>query len=393
MKTTVALLLALAAPLSAQDDLPRPDNAALCYWRAIAQLPRPTTAEETEAHDAQAALAAGVVDGTKAYDASLDAWLETRAAAIAEVHAAASIERCDFGLHYEDGPEMLMPHLSGVRDVARAVLVAARKDEAGGDAGAAAARALEVLRLARHVDQDGVLISSLVAAAIAGQALDVLAGVVDGAPEGSGVPALVDGALEADEGIDFARALRMEAKVFGRTFAGLDADRMDDLVMVLGGSGDGGGWDSLAEEWGIPAETLRDPDYWKGGVAEYERRMEAMAALFGRPHAERQGALEAVEAEVESGHAMLRMLMPAVARCGETDARVDARLALVRVLARLRAAPGEAPETLESRDLPADPATGKAFTVRPVEGGVRIESAIERRSGEEERLGYVLHRR
>ncbi len=389
MKTTLAALLTLAAAVHAQDEdaLRRPDNAALCYWRAIADLPRPTTEEEGAAQEAHEALADDVIAGEKPWEASLDAYLD--AYAVEEVRRASTIARCDFGLHYEDGVEMMMPHLSGLRTVARMVLLASRRAQAQGEWEAATSRALECLQIARHVDQDELLISALVATAIAGQALDVLADLVDRAPAGSGVPARVEtslGALDPAGLVDWARAIGSETRVFRRAFA---AAKLEDVIGWLG-TAEEDPLEALAEQSGVPVETLEDPEYWKAELAHYERTMAAVVVQFSRPHAERAPALEALEKEgAAPGHALTRLVMPATARCGEKATDLEARVALVRVLAALRTRE-EPIGGLEG--LPVDPATGKAFVVREVEGGVRIESAVPRAGGEEA-LGYVLRRR
>src|SRR5436305_1232576 len=108
-----ATIVILAAPLPAQRQPAAPaglgQNAALRYWQAFAHLPR--------FDDAQQKLLAGGADA--ANDPAAAKLTEEGVNALLYLHRGAAIGPCDWGLHWEDGPYLLLPQLSKGRDLAR----------------------------------------------------------------------------------------------------------------------------------------------------------------------------------------------------------------------------------------------------------------------------------
>src|SRR4051812_21406514 len=100
----------LLPQLQAAETTYAPVNPALLYWQAAAVLPKLS--------DDQAAKIRDMARGTIPAEAStLDA-LETSSAETVLRKAAVSPAACDWGLLREDGPFMLMPHLSKIRELA-----------------------------------------------------------------------------------------------------------------------------------------------------------------------------------------------------------------------------------------------------------------------------------
>ena len=120
-----ALLLPLAlsgtSPAAAQAPAAEHDlaaNAALKYWQAFDLLPTPDEGREKllEEWD-KAPLDAAALKRLAASEKSL-----------MYLHRGAKLRRCDWSLDYEDGPDLLLPHLAKARTLARLAALHARHE-------------------------------------------------------------------------------------------------------------------------------------------------------------------------------------------------------------------------------------------------------------------------
>jgi hypothetical protein len=147
-------------------------NAALYYWRAFYTLDRDFQRESADLLPADRAP-------DWAPDAGTVAKLKGNGAFIRELLVATRIDRCDFGIAYEEGFMALLPHLGLMRSSSRILVLDARRLLAEGDFDAAAERLAGIIRMGVHMRNDNVLISALVSMAVtslaAGEA-EVLAG-------------------------------------------------------------------------------------------------------------------------------------------------------------------------------------------------------------------------
>lgn len=147
-------------------------NAALYYWRAFYTLDRDFQRESGDL------LPTDRAPDWKP-DAGTVAKLNANGAFIRELLVATRIDRCDFGIAYEEGFMALLPHLGLMRSSGRILVLDARRLMAEGDADGAAERLAGVIRMGVHIRNDNVLISALVSMAVtslaAGEA-EVLAG-------------------------------------------------------------------------------------------------------------------------------------------------------------------------------------------------------------------------
>ncbi len=144
-------------------------NAALGYWGAIATQPKELIEAISEIDwDAVGneidpaklppafAKAAEILDSGK--------WETT------EVLIASRMKRCDFESRWENGVETLLPHLGFMRRTARAMRVDARWALVHDKPAKAVEDVTAMFRMAAHVTNDRILISSLVGAAISANA-------------------------------------------------------------------------------------------------------------------------------------------------------------------------------------------------------------------------------
>ncbi len=161
------VVLAGAVPAAGRDPGAEPpadwrgDNAALRYWVAIVSHQKIEDMEERM-------LADDVAIGEEPYDARFDAHLEANASALKALRQGARMEKCSFGIAWEDGFTAELPHLSEMRRLGFLLLLDARRLAARGQAREAIATALEIVTIGRHVGEDRLLVNGLVGIAVAG---------------------------------------------------------------------------------------------------------------------------------------------------------------------------------------------------------------------------------
>ena len=138
------------------------DNAALLYNRYFALLDAtdlPALAREFDFNDPAARP-----------DAKLAALLDDNSALIAGIVRASEATTCDWGIERDQGPAALLTHLGPTRAAVRVLAADARHQLAQGNHAAVVERHTAILRMADHLTQDRVLISSLVSMAVTGLA-------------------------------------------------------------------------------------------------------------------------------------------------------------------------------------------------------------------------------
>ncbi len=101
----------------------------------------------------------------------LSVLLEENQPLIRRLMEASKLPTSDFGIRYEDGFDALLPHLSHMRQFSRVLAADARRLAIGGRTDDAAERLITCFRMAAHLTQDKILISSLVSMAISSLAL------------------------------------------------------------------------------------------------------------------------------------------------------------------------------------------------------------------------------
>jgi hypothetical protein len=140
-------------------------NAALQYWQAFALMPPLDKDQEKLLADwNKVPLDAAALKLTAASEESQRYLLR-----------GAKFRACDWGLDYEDGIGLLLPHLNKARQLARLAALHARSALEQGHVEAAAQDATAILALGRHVGSVPIVISILVGYAIEANAVDLLA--------------------------------------------------------------------------------------------------------------------------------------------------------------------------------------------------------------------------
>jgi hypothetical protein len=140
-------------------------NAAVQYWQAIALMPSLDKDQEKLLGEwDKAPLDAAAL---KLIDASRNSLMY--------LHRGAKLKHCDWGLDYDDGISLLLPHLAKARDLARLAALHARHEFERGNRKAARADATAIMALGRHVGRNPIMISLLVQFLIEGTAIDLVA--------------------------------------------------------------------------------------------------------------------------------------------------------------------------------------------------------------------------
>lgn len=143
-------------------------NAALRYWRAF----------ELGDSDSSRVIAEYTPDPQAEQWLPTDELVKALAQQQERIEAlieATRFEHCDFGVDYDDGPYVLLPHLNKLRSSALLLLLDGRMHAHQGDVDAAVERCAAVYRMAEHISREKVLISSLVSLAIFAVADDFVA--------------------------------------------------------------------------------------------------------------------------------------------------------------------------------------------------------------------------
>jgi hypothetical protein len=166
--TAAAMLLpnalATAQQVAGQSELGA--NAALQYWQAFIQMPALNEEQQK------------ILDEWKTVslkDPAVEKLVADAHNSMKYLHRAARVERCDWGLDYDDGISLLLMHLPKARDLARLAALHARYELERGNSRAFRDDATAMMGLARHVGRDPIMICVLVRLLIEDMVIDLVA--------------------------------------------------------------------------------------------------------------------------------------------------------------------------------------------------------------------------
>jgi len=144
-------------------------NAAVQYWQAFAQMPA-LDKDQNKLLDEWKTVSLG--------DEAVEKLIVDSRASLMYLHRGAKMRHCDWGLDYNDGISLMLPHLAKARDLARLAALHARREFDRGNRKALRDDATAIMTLARHVGCDPILISILVRFLIEDVAIDLVAAYV-----------------------------------------------------------------------------------------------------------------------------------------------------------------------------------------------------------------------
>lgn len=208
------------------------ENAALAYYRAWAIMDQ----------DLAATLVTAGGDVALSDDAAPE--LEAAQGVIEDLIDAASTRGVDWEIKYEDGFAALMPHLGQMRAGAKIVGADALRCAQGNDGEGAAERAAALFRMTQHLDEDRILISSLVAMAIGNLGVGITDALIDqGVLSAEDAGIILEAIFAGDEDDRYG----MRAAMLG------EWQLMSAYIVSNAPDTDAGAW--LFEETGIPSES------------------------------------------------------------------------------------------------------------------------------------------
>jgi hypothetical protein len=169
MAILLPLSLLRTSPVAAQAPDARHDlgdNAALKYWKAFALMPALDKDQEKI-----------LAEWNKVpLDAAALKILAGSEKSLLYLHRGAKLRRCDWSPDYDDGMELLLPHLSKARDLARLAALHARHEFEQARRESGVEDAISMLALARHVGSEPpFMICLMVRYAIESITIDLLA--------------------------------------------------------------------------------------------------------------------------------------------------------------------------------------------------------------------------
>jgi hypothetical protein len=360
----LVLMIPCALTCAAPAAEPEPaTNAALKYWLAYVNMNFDKEQEKLLDNWNKAPL-----------DAAADKILDNSKNILQQMHRGAQIERCDWGLDYEDGPGMLLPHLGKARLLTKVAALHMRRDFARKNAPAAVQTAVDALTMARHCNSDFTLISLLVRFVDELTIFDALA------------PQLPK--LDAASLTKLATAL--DAPVGGYTvsdsligekkyMAGWLVRKLKEAEAQKAGS-----YKSVFEAVLGPQESKEEESRTKAAIEAadtFEKAVKMVESLYpvydelARLYALQPKEFDAKYPEydrrIKADNQMAALLLPGLSKVSASQRRNQAQRALMRAaISIVQGGPEKAKET-------RDPFGDGTFEYRPFEGGFELKSKFQ----------------
>ena len=237
LRRTLAAVVILAASLASTAARAQ-DNAAP-LWRAAFKAAGYGTEAPLLAAEDQAFIADLNPPLGEEQRARLDGILQRTAEVRQQFEAAARVKRCDWELDKSKGFELLLPHLSQVRDAARLLRAQAMVEMEDGNSADAIATILLLGNVGAQAGQDSILISSLVGNAVGAMQMTELAqSAIDwGAIDEKSAQGMLDamGPLKGDDPFRFTDAIQGEGKMMISSINGCTSDaELQRLISTAG---------------------------------------------------------------------------------------------------------------------------------------------------------------
>ena len=348
---------------------PKPDlnrNAALKYWRGFANLPK----LEKEEQDKIAREATTMVLTPR-----IKAVVTLSESSLHELYNGAAVPTCAWGLTREDGFSIIIPEASAARLLHGLACLRARLRFEEGDNAGALDDVFAGMTLARHIGQDGTIVSVLVGFALESMSTDVLAAYLPKLDRTS-LQTLPGRFGKLPAGGTVAGGLLVEENVFLVGFQNKirEFKDRDKLVEYLGLA--------LSEEPGESkkVQIARGKAYLEecGGTAESlvalaeEGRpyYESLAKKTTMPPSEFSKLMDGEMKRIKK-NPVARVVFPALARCQQLEARLLSRRAMLAAAIAIQV------RGRESLDAHPDPYGNGPFAYQAFEAGYILQSKLQ----------------
>ena len=361
LRRTLAAVVILAASLASTAARAQ-DNAAP-LWRAAFKAAGYGTEAPLLAAEDQAFIADLNPPLGEEQRARLDGILQRTAEVRQQFEAAARVKRCDWELDTSKGFELLLPHLSQVREAARLLRAQAMVEIEDGNSADAIATILLLGNVGAQAGQDSILISSLVGNAVGAMQMTELAqSAIDwGAIDEKSAQGMLDamGPLKGDDPFRFADAIQGEGKILVSSINGCTSDA--ELQRLISTAGETAGsitldqakaeLGSMRQVYDRAARAFANPDP-NAAIAELQRleqqagsgRTGALAKIF------MPSLLSAYKSKLKGAQelALLVAKLQKIAEGKEKPAELrNAALLLARASAGARSVPDDAQDSIE----------------------------------------------
>jgi hypothetical protein len=289
-------------------------NAALQYWQAFSQIP---------ALDKDQEKTLGESGTVSLDDPGVSKLLAASHSSLMFLHRGAALPKCDWGLDYNDGISMLMPHLAKARDLARLAALEGRRAFEHRNWKAGRQDATSIMVLARHIGRDPVMIALLVRLGLEGMVVDLVAPYVPEIKTSyAQAAAMFD---EMPPAVTLEQSIRFEKKwMAGWIIPHLKAEeqRQKGAGMEM--------WKKFLDE-GAPAAlknvaTIEEVYKLVDDMLPVYDDLARMAAL---PNDQFEAQYPAFKQKTKTDHALAALLLPSIATLRAKEQRQQARMGML----------------------------------------------------------------
>jgi hypothetical protein len=332
---------------------PLSDNAALQYYQAFVTIPA-MSAEQEKLLEQWDTAQLGV--GTSKL-------LDQCQTSFTFLHRAGQRPACDWGLDYDEGISLHLPHLAKARTLARLAMLDVRRSLAAGQVDAAGSRVGDVLALGRRVGGDYTLVSVLVCYAMQNMVVDTMAPHIPemGVPYADAVKAF--GSLPPSP--QLVHSVMCEKRLAASIIRQLKEAE----------SNRPGGWKEVWLAMASPEmpSVLKSVDSLDEVIKmaeDFQGVYDELALLVALPPKEFDSKYPEFSKRAQAASPIAELLLPAMDKVIATQRRSEARLAML--MAAIAVAES-GPEKLA--DIP-DPFGDGPFTYRKLDDGFELSSQL-----------------
>jgi hypothetical protein len=355
----IVLSLVATAATVAQDSAKSAlgQNAALQYWLAFSQLPT---------LDKEAENLATHWKSAKMDDPAVIKLLDDSRTTLMFLGRGTKLSRCDWGLDYNDGVSLLMPHLSRSRDAARLAALDARRAFERHDWHTGWNDALSIMALGRNVSSDPIMIGLLVGSNLEWMAIDAVA------------PYVMDARVTYSQAAaDLARLPK--APPFTQTLATEKRYMAHWIIAKLREeeARQPGAWKDFWKSLFTGTEQEQSPPE-AASAAEAIRMVEGVLPLYDElaryltmPQVQFDAEYPAFKQKTKADQKLASLLLPAIDKVREKQQGTEVRRAML--LTAIAVAESGPDVVRQSKD----PVTGEAFQYHRLDHGFELRSSLQ----------------
>ena len=350
--------LALLSPLAAAAQPPEPSplagNAAVQYWQAFHHMPTLAKEQEDLLNNWQT---------TPLDDAAVNLITSSKAS-LMYLHRGAKLPGCDWGLDYNDGIGLLLPHLAKARQLAQLAALRGRYEFEHGNRRSARDDAMAIMVLSRHVGRDPILISHLVRLLIESMVVNLVSPYV---PELKASPADV---LAEFNSLPAPATLQQAVLLEKKYMAGYIVKDLNRLEQEKAGSWRAGWQAMLGEEGPKDLKEIESLDKVTRFVEDLMPIYDPLAKFVALPQKEFEAQYPPFKEKVQKENPLAALLLPAIDKVRNKENQQRARMEM------LLAAITIAHDGPDAAKKTKDPFGDGPFDYKPLEGGFELKSQL-----------------